>query len=157
MMRPITFFVEGKPQPAGSKRAFVIRGTNRAIVTDANPKARDWKIDVQHAARAIVDEMDGNLLRGPLVLSVTFFLVRPKSHYRTGKNWNTLRDNAPEYPIGKPDVLKLARGLEDALTSLVWADDAQIVTECLKKRYARNDEMQGAEVTIAEAEPTPTP
>ena len=32
-----------------------------------------------------------------------------------------------------PDVLKLARGVEDALTGIVWRDDAQIVNESLNK------------------------
>jgi predicted short-subunit dehydrogenase-like oxidoreductase (DUF2520 family) len=32
-------------------------------------------------------------------------------------------------------VLKLARGVEDALTGIVWRDDAQIVVEHLEKRY----------------------
>lgn len=32
-----------------------------------------------------------------------------------------------------PDVLKLARGVEDALTGIVWRDDAQIVNESLSK------------------------
>jgi Holliday junction resolvase RusA-like endonuclease len=35
----------------------------------------------------------------------------------------------------KPDVLKLARAVEDALTGILYRDDAQIVTEVLRKRY----------------------
>jgi hypothetical protein len=34
----ITFTIFGIPQPAGSKRAFIVKG--RAIVTDANSKAK---------------------------------------------------------------------------------------------------------------------
>jgi Holliday junction resolvase RusA-like endonuclease len=39
------------------------------------------------------------------------------------------------YPISKPDVLKLARAAEDALTGIIWSDDALIVQEHLYKAY----------------------
>jgi len=38
-----TFTVYGRPAPAGSKRAFTPKGWDRAIVVDANPKAKGWK------------------------------------------------------------------------------------------------------------------
>lgn len=136
MREPIIFFVAGKPQPAGSKRAFVIKKggayTGRAIVTDDNPKAKDWKIDVQHAAKR---HCDIKLWDCPIRLVLNFTVERPKSHYGSGKNASALKVSASAYPTGKPDVLKLARGVEDALTSLVWVDDAQIVTEVLSKKY----------------------
>jgi Holliday junction resolvase RusA-like endonuclease len=144
-MKTLSFYVHGKPQPAGSKRAFVLKGganKGRAIITDANPKARDWKIDVQHGARLATSDWDGNLLDGPLKVAFTFFLLRPKGHYRTGKNAHLLREDAPEMPTSKPDVLKLARGTEDALTGLVWRDDAQITTELLQKRYGTSEGVQ---------------
>ena len=50
-------------------------------------------------------------------------------------------------PISKPDVLKLARGVEDALTKILWLDDAQIVYEVIQKFYGP---QPGCFVTIAE-------
>jgi len=147
MRTPITFHVSGKPQPAGSKRAFVIKKggayTGRAIVTDANPNAKDWKIDVQHAAR---DAFKDDVLDCPIRLVLHFTVARPKHHYGSGKNASVLKLGAPAYPTGKPDVLKLARGVEDALTGLAWVDDAQIVIEHLTKRYG----TPGVEVEIHE-------
>lgn len=148
MIEPITFFVPGIPKPAGSKRAFIIKG--RAIITDANPKARDWKIDVQHAARSIAERMEGNVLRCPIKLVVHFVLPRPKSHYRTGKNAAILRPDAPHRHAIKPDTTKLLRGLEDALTGMLWADDAQIALQVTGKDYG---DFPGASVTITELEP----
>jgi Holliday junction resolvase RusA-like endonuclease len=46
-----------------------------------------------------------------------------------------LRASAPRYPTGRPDVLKLARACEDALTGVIWRDDAQIVVERLYKDW----------------------
>jgi Holliday junction resolvase RusA-like endonuclease len=143
----ITFRVDGKPQPAGSKRAFVLRGganAGRAIVTDANPKSKDWKVDVKHEAQRAYS---GEPWDGPIELTLRFFAERPKSHYRSGANADKLKDSAPVFPTSKPDVLKLARGVEDAITAIIWKDDAQIVTEKLTKRYGR----PGVEIEIREA------
>ena len=84
-------------------------------------------------------------LDGPLEVTMTFWLPRPKSHYRTGRNAHLLRDSAPKYPHGKPDVSKLCRATEDALTDAgIWADDAQVVRYAeLAKEYA--DRWSGLE------------
>lgn len=150
MMQPIELFVEGKPQPAGSKRGFVVKG--RAIVTEANPRAKDWKTDVKHAARSISERMEGNVLRCPLCVSVTFTLPRPKSHYRTGKNSHLLREDAPYWHTVKPDATKLLRGTEDALTGLLWADDSQICEQHVQKVYG---DRIGAHIFISERDNRP--
>lgn len=153
MIEPITFFVEGKPQPAGSKRAFVLKKagawTGRAIVIDDNPKAKDWKTDVKHAARSVAEQMDGNVLRCPLKITARFTMPRPKHHYRTGKNAHLLRPDAPTRHVSKPDATKLLRGLEDALTGLIYADDSQIAEQHVTKIYG---DRIGVEVTICELE-----
>lgn len=154
---PIIIQVHGKPQPAGSKRAFVIKKggmhTGRAIVTDANPKARDWKIDVQHAAR---EAYRGEPLGFPLQVSFQFTVDRPKNHFGTGKKASIIKPCAPSFPFSKPDCTKLVRGTEDALTGLVWKDDSQIVTQFASKRYGK----PGVTITIHPADcidfdPTP--
>ena len=58
-------------------------------------------------------------------------MLRPKGHF--GKRG--LLPSAPIAPIVKPDLLKLARAVEDALSGLVYKDDAQIVREILDKHY----------------------
>lgn len=129
----IRFTVLGKSQPAGSKKAFTYRGKGgaiRAAVTDDNAKSKPWQACVASAAR---EAYDGPLLDGPLRVSFTFYRQRPKGHISkaTGK----LLPSADAYPTTKPDVLKLARGAEDALTGVIWRDDAQIIEEELCKLY----------------------
>lgn len=126
----IEFTVYGKAEPAGSKRAFVIKG--RAIVTDANAKSRPWKSCVSDAA---VTAYRGPLLTGPLAVVMQFYQVRPKGHYGSGKNAEQVKGSSPAQPTGKPDVLKLARGVEDALTGIIYRDDAQICIETIRKVY----------------------
>jgi Holliday junction resolvase RusA-like endonuclease len=125
----IAFVVTGLAEPAGSKRAFVNPKTGRAIVTDANRSSAPWKREVAEAARAA---MNGDLLiDGPINLTIVFHVPRPKGHF--GKRG--LRPSAPPYPAVKPDLLKLARGVEDALVGVVYRDDSQIVIEQLRKLY----------------------
>lgn len=155
----LAFSVDGTPRPAGSKRAFVPRGKDgkpvmrngRVLTTvvDANPKSKDWKTDISLAAKQLRGDLP--LLQGPLQVSFTFRLRRPKNHYRTGKNAALLKDDAPQFPICKPDALKLARAVEDALTGIVWVDDAQIVRESLWKVYVGMDEREGVDVQVAPA------
>lgn len=122
--------VYGTPEPAGSKRAFVVNG--RARVSDANPRSRQWK---ERVAQAAGEQYDGELIDGPLAVELTFLQPRPKGHYGTGRNAEIVKPSAPEYPVTRPDALKLARAVEDALTGVVWRDDAQIVQEYLVKDY----------------------
>lgn len=129
----IAFVVYGHPAPAGSKRGFVNRRTGRVIVTDDSVRSRPWKAQVADAA---AEAMNGTgLLRGPLALEVTFYLPRPKGHYRTGRNVGLLRGGAPLYPAVKPDATKLLRAIEDACTGVVWNDDAQVVNQWVRKLY----------------------
>lgn len=144
MIKPIIFFVNGVPKPSGSKRGFFIPKLKRVIIVDANPNSKDWKIDVKHAAS---EHYSGPLLECPLRVSMAFFMVRPKSHYRSGKNIHLLKEGAPEFPAQKPDVLKLCRGVEDAMTGIIYQDDSQIVTEYLTKRYAA---APGVQIEITE-------
>lgn len=131
-MTEVRFTVLGEAAPAGSKRAFSNPHTGHINVTDASKKAKPWKALVSSTA---VEHFQGELLNGPLVVEMTFFKPRPRAHFGTGRNSMLLRHSAPVHPATRPDVLKLARGTEDALTGIVWRDDAQIVEEHLAKRY----------------------
>lgn len=137
------FVVYGRPQPAGSKRAFKHAHTSRVIVVDDNPKSKTWKQEIAGAAH---NALAGRaLFDGPLVLEVTFVLKRPKGHYGTGRNASAVKPSAPAYPVTKPDTTKLIRCLEDALTGVLWRDDAQVVTQYAWKQYG---EPECCEVTV---------
>lgn len=129
MTEALKFTVYGVAKPAGSKRGFVNRHTGRVQVVDANANSRPWKNEVASAAAAAMNGAE--LLDGPLMLGLEFYVPRPKGHF--GKRG--LRPSAPAIPTVKPDLLKLARGVEDALTGIVYRDDAQIAREILDKFY----------------------
>jgi Holliday junction resolvase RusA-like endonuclease len=138
----ITFTVYGKPAPAGSKRGFYNAKLKRVLITDANKGSRPWKNIVSAAGAA---HYSGPLLDCPLAVTMVFYQPRPGGQFGTGRNAGRLKSSAPQFPTSKPDVLKLARGVEDALTGIVWRDDSRIVQETLAKRYG---EPERVEITI---------
>lgn len=70
---------------------------------------------------------------GPMFVQATFWLPRPKSHYRTN---GELKPVAQWWPITRPDTDKLTRALLDALTLAgVWVDDSQVVQLTAEKSY----------------------
>jgi Holliday junction resolvase RusA-like endonuclease len=148
----LTFTAYGKPAPGGSKRAFQHPRTNRIMVTDASARSKPWKQEVAAAAAAAMLSQsvtdDGVLVDGPLSVVMTFYVPRPRGHYGT----KGLKASAPDYPTSRPDVLKLARAVEDALTGVVYRDDSQIVLETLRKEYG---EPARCEVIVRRRLPTP--
>jgi Holliday junction resolvase RusA-like endonuclease len=141
--RTLTFFVPGVPAPGGSKKTFIPKGGSRPVVVDAGGKRnKDWRATVvKFAYDATIDYREYRMFEGPILVSLKFIMPRPKAHY--GKKG--LKITAPLYHTSRPDVIKLARSTEDAMTGIVWRDDAQIAVEHLEKVYG---ETTGAEITI---------
>lgn len=125
----ISFTVYGQAAPAGSKtRASSPDGT-RTWVRDSSKKSYPWKQRVEQVAG---ETMAGKpLIEGPLLVELHFHAPRPKGHFGV----NGLKPSAPAFPIVAPDVLKLARAVEDALQGVCFRNDAQIVCETLMKSY----------------------
>lgn len=128
----IRFTVFGEAKSAGSKRAFRHPHTGRIVVTEQVKGSKSWQGQVSAAG---AEAYAGPLLDGPLRVRLVFFRARPRSHYGSGRNAGVVKSSAPPYPSTRPDVLKLARGVEDALSGVVWTDDARIVVELLEKRW----------------------
>lgn len=144
----VSFFVPGIPAPGGSKRGFAFRrknGTTGVSITEDCKRSSPWRAVVQHAAATAARETGTALLPGvPLVLGVTFYMPRPKSHF--GKHG--VKATAPAYPATKPDATKLLRPLEDACKGILWVDDAQIVDQHARKFYAGQYTPVGASVVV---------
>jgi len=143
--------VYGTPAPQGSKRAFAVRGkggipTGRiAVIESSHDRVKSWRQAVIDAALS-----DDDAIAEPLAVKMLFFLARPKSHYRTGRNADRLRENAPRRPAKMPDLSKLVRATEDALTDAgLWRDDAQVV-EISAMKYWADSRPPGAVIVIQE-------
>lgn len=151
-MNRLSFRVYGDPKPGGSKRGFIITrkatGKQGVAMVDMS-KNKGWKAAVKAAA---LESLGGRraLLEGPLRLSVTFFLRRPKKHFGTGRNASALKPDAPPAWHTQPaDATKLLRSTEDALTGIAWVDDSQIADQHVRKLWSGGTHGQpGAVITV---------
>ena len=142
MIKILEFFVPGVPATAGSKTAFPIykgkgfakKFTGHVAMVPASKRQKPWMALVASIASEAKD-WDGLILRGPVFLEIVFQFCRPKAHFGTGKNADKLKPSAPEYMTKTPDLTKLTRAIEDALTEVIWANDSQVVSQRTDKIY----------------------
>ena len=140
---PVRFTVYGTPMPAGSKSAFRWKakdGRSGVSVTDANPKSKPWKNQVAQVAGEHMAGR-GGLLDGPLHLTLRFYRARPKGHFKKNGDLSAAGRRKP-YPDVKPDTTKLVRGVEDALTGVIWRDDNQVVGQEAFKLYGEPERVE---------------
>jgi hypothetical protein len=151
-MTALAFRIYGIAQQAGSKRAFIPKGWTRAVVTDSNRNLKSWQQLVREAAAEAIRARQGGdraggqglspwtLLDGPVRLAVAFYLPRPAS--------------LPKKVLAMtkaPDCSKLIRAAEDAMTGVVWRDDALVCEIVAGKYYAAPGEIPHCDVRV---EPT---
>jgi Holliday junction resolvase RusA-like endonuclease len=76
---------------------------------------------------------------GPIRLSITFYMPRPK-RLKKSAYWHTK----------KPDRDNLEKAICDALNGILWTDDAQICDGPIKKIYAPIGEEPRIEIEMEE-------
>jgi crossover junction endodeoxyribonuclease RusA len=105
---------------------------------EASAKLPEWRETVLMGATIARAEQGGLTILGPVTVTMTFHMPRPKSVSR-------------RYPNSAPDLDKLVRAVGDALQeSEVLANDGQIVTLVAHKVYAENPTYSGVEIEITE-------
>ncbi len=146
-----SFFAAGTPGPAGSKSGFALKRRDGSLVTRANgnpvvvmkdsggEKTKNWRAVVAHEARIAWPH---DPVSGPIGLAIDFVIARPQSHFRSN---GSLKPNAPSYRGQSPDMSKVLRSTEDALSKILFVDDALIVCEHLTKPYGMRP---GAQIAL---------
>jgi Holliday junction resolvase RusA-like endonuclease len=142
----IKLWIPGPPATAGSKRAFANKKTGQIIVTHDCKKFKSWSYEIKAAAEKACPG-PWQLLTGPIHLKLYVWIARPKSHYRSGRNADRLKDSAPVAHTQKPDLTKILRAVEDSLTGVVWRDDSQIVAHTTVKCWT-DGHTPGTEIRI---------
>jgi Holliday junction resolvase RusA-like endonuclease len=114
------FTVFGSPVAQGRPRFARMGNFVRTYDPD---KSRTWKQDVK---AAVLDQLNGTpeIHDGPLGLKLYFHLPRPKS-----------LPKKVVHHIKKPDCDNLGKAIKDALRSVVYRDDSQIVALEVRKVY----------------------
>lgn len=137
--------VYGSPGPQGSKSGFIIKSKDpaargRVVMKESSDKVKPWRQDVKAAAEIAIEDLAWTLLDGPLVVRMVFSFCRPVGHYGSGRNAGVVKQSAPARPAVYPDLSKLVRSTEDALTGTIWRDDSRVVEyERAAKVYAGED------------------
>lgn len=147
----IEFFVPGIPSTAGSKRTIPIfagKGAGRqwkcnVVTDDSGEKGKNWRESVKASAVQAMGGLDP-FKDIPLLLEITFVMPRPNYHFRSN---GELKANAPKWHTKKPDTTKMVRAVEDAMTAIVWKDDAIIPMQIVRKIYGAKP---GASVRVSE-------
>ncbi len=111
----IEIVVYGSPAPQGSK-SFKGMINGHAVMAESSKKVKPWRQDVKAAA---IDALRGAVpIDGPLACRMVFTMPKPKSAPKRRRS----------FPDRTPDLSKLVRSTEDALTQAgAWKDDARVV------------------------------
>ena len=146
-----TIFIPGKPVTQGSKKGVYNPKAKRVWVKDQNSEdLGNWRNRIASEVRSFMKNhnIDGLPKPEPVKLALRFSFMRPKGHFGTGKNTGNLKPSAPSYFTKAPDLAKLARAVEDAMTGIVYQDDSQICREELSKHYTEDFTLEGVEITV---------
>lgn len=134
----------GQPAPQGSKS---YKGTSggKGIMVESSKYVKPWRDDVKAAAEtAIRDHALAALVGVPLTVRMIFTVRKPAAAPKRRRTW----------PAKRPDLSKLIRSTEDALTAAgLWGDDALVVEyERTAKVYPGEDpealDRPGVRITI---------
>lgn len=151
MVNKISFTVLGRPQPQGSMKGFVLPGKDgkkpRAILTSDNTKMKPYRQQVGWAA---LSARAGAGYSGLFAEKQVAVSVEMKFYFEKPKSVSKKR----LHMVVKPDADKISRSTIDAMTGILFADDAQIIQLSASKYYGLPER---AEITVTNLEGGVTP
>lgn len=129
----IKFTVYGEPVAQGRPRATTMNGHVRMY----DPKkSRDYKNYIRLAASEHKPE---KLLEGPLSMKVKIYRPSLKSF---SKKKAEMAEKGELRPVTKPDTDNYIKAIKDALKSVIWKDDSQVVELHASKYYSQNPRIE---------------
>ena len=75
----------------------------------------------------------------PIKCILNFYCKRPKTHYKSGKNSNILKDTSPKYNTNNKDLDNMVKFVLDALNDKLYTDDSLIFEISCSKLYSDAD------------------
>ena len=154
-MSEVRFTAYVTPTPQGSMKGFVLPGKwgakPRAILTSDNKKLKPYRGEVTREAMValgkagIAEPFAGKHV--PVSIVLEFYFQKPESVPKKR-----------QHPSVKPDLSKLIRSTEDAMTGILYTDDAQIVSIVARKHYGTPERVEvtaacGVEIQVAAVQP----
>ena len=131
--RRVSFVVYSRAAPQGSKRH-----VGNGVMIESSKRVKPFRDDVRKAAESAALPPDWPMA-APMRVGMRFHFARPKSHFKG--NGVALSKSAPEEATshGLGDLEKLARSVNDALSTVLFNDDRQVVEMHLAKAYDSED------------------
>jgi Holliday junction resolvase RusA-like endonuclease len=127
-MTQIKLTVLGEPKPQARHRHFS-RGKFSGTYDPSKEKKESFASILQsQAPKEPISEA--------ISLDLVFYMSRPHNHYKSGKNSAMLKDTAPEWHTGRPDLDNLTKFLQDSLNKIFYRDDSLICQLSAKKIYS---------------------
>ena len=120
-MRQISFGIVGQPVPKARARV-VTKGKRRFAFTPK--KVKEWENHVKAEAKKHFERP----FDWPVVLTLTFYMPRPKS--RRHDFWVPTT----------PDLDNLEKSVMDALNGVAYTDDKLVVAKSSSKRYVTTED-----------------
>ena len=137
----MTFTVYGQPAPQGSKRH-----VGHGVIIESSKAVKPWRTAVEQCvllAAPFGTRPYPILIRGPVELFVTFTFQRPKTAKKS-----------VVHKTSTPDLSKLVRSTEDALTTAgVWEDDSRVVRCYAEKLYTGHPDAMPVPGAVIRVEP----
>ena len=125
----VEFVLNGDPK--AQKRHRYRRTSNRIITYDPSSK------DKAALAKQMALSMPSTPFKEPVCVMLTFYMPRPKKHFRTGKYSSELKPNAPTEHVSRPDIDNLVKFFMDAGNKILWKDDCFVSGVFARKIYSR--------------------
>ena len=128
MMETIKLVVLGKPE-SQARPKFFKRGNFTGTYDPSKGKKETFASILQKQAPS-------EPISDPISIEMVFYMPRSKNHYRSGKNARLLKDDAPEYHSGRPDLDNLQKFILDSLNNIFFKDDALVCRIDACKKYS---------------------
>jgi len=126
-MDEIVLNIPGKP--IAKKRHRIVHKTGHIY----DPNAKDT---ARVITQCLIPQSRGyEIFTGALFVKFEFVFKRPKSHYGTGRNKDKLKKSAPVFCNVVQDFDNLEKFVCDAMNTVIYGDDRQIVQSMTWKRW----------------------
>ena len=139
-MTAIKIVLAGVPEPYRERQRVFQAGK------DGTPRTYSYKAGStrqyqQWLRQAAAEAMNGvPPLDCPVSMTLIAFMPIPKSSLRKAERALAERELLPH--CRRPDLTGLLKAIEDALTQVVWTDDARVAEHHLAKRYSPRPRLE---------------
>ena len=142
MSEPLSLFIPGLPV-AQPRQRHTRTGHN---YTPSTHPVQGFKYAIANAVRVLIETRHETLpwSSGPIYLIYKLLFPRPRA-----LQWKK-KPQLPLYHTQRPDLDNVAKAIKDALTGIVWVDDAQVALLSGCKWICGDEETPGVQLWISQ-------